>query len=63
MLIQVPSEVLDCLVAQYALASVLRFGSEEMVNLCEEVFDALRNPDVMATNGWAVFTVMIEKML
>ena len=57
------SEVLDHLVAQYAPASVLCFGSEEMVKLCEEVFDSLGNPDVMATNGWTVFTAMIEKML
>lgn len=60
-LIDISSNDVDRLLAEYDHPELFQFGSNEMVALCERLFTAVGNPVVSATNVWAVFTAMILK--
>jgi hypothetical protein len=59
-LIEIPRAELDRLIADHASPEVLQFGSDEMVKMCEGLFEAVGSPEVGSANGWEVFTAMME---
>jgi hypothetical protein len=54
--------VVDYLIEKYTPPRLFQFGTDEMVNLCEGLYEAVGKPDVSAVNGWAICTAMISQL-
>ncbi|KAJ7182577.1 hypothetical protein C8R43DRAFT_868246 [Mycena crocata] len=61
-LIPVDVTVIDTLIEKYTPPKLFQFGSDEMVALCEALYEAVGSPEVSAVNGWMVFTAMIGQL-
>ncbi|KAJ7185212.1 hypothetical protein C8R46DRAFT_881931, partial [Mycena filopes] len=61
-LIPVDLAVIDRLIEKYTPPRLFQFGTDEMVSLCEGLYEEVGSPEVSAVNGWAVFTAMIGKL-
>ena len=58
-LIPIPSDDIDELLEKYDRPDLLQFGSDEMVGLCEALYEAVGSPKLSASVGWRIFQEMI----
>lgn len=59
-LIEIPSEDINKLLNEYDRLDLLQFGSDEMVQFCEYLFEKIGSPELSAKVGWKVFLIMLE---
>jgi hypothetical protein len=59
-LIPIPTKDLDQLLEEYDRPDLLQFGSDEMVHLCETLYDEVGAPKLRASSGWEVFKAMVN---
>jgi len=58
-LIPIPSEDLDELLKKFDRPDLLQFGSDEMVALCEALYESVGSPKLSASVGWRIFQEMV----
>jgi hypothetical protein len=59
-LIAIPGEDIDKLLEKYDRPDLLQFGSDEMVQFCQYLFEKIGSPELSAKVGWKVFLRMLE---
>ncbi|KAF8958233.1 hypothetical protein BDZ97DRAFT_1906555 [Flammula alnicola] len=59
-LIEIPGEDIDKLLNEYDRPDLLQFGSDEMVQFCEYLFEKIGSPELSAKVGWKVFLRMLK---
>ncbi|KAF8178247.1 hypothetical protein BJ912DRAFT_1130611 [Pholiota molesta] len=59
-LIEIPREDIDKILDEYDQPDLLQFGSDEMVQFCERLFEKIGAPQINAKVGWKVFRQMLE---
>lgn len=60
LLIPVPEEDIDRLLAQYDDHHLMQFGSDEEVALFQDVYATIGSPKFVARHGWSIFQRMME---
>ena len=59
-LISIPANDIDGLLEEYNQPNLLQFGSNEMVELCEALYNAIGTPKLSASASWEVFKAMVN---
>lgn len=60
-LIEIPGEDIDKLLHEHDRPDLLQFGSDEMVQFCEDLFKKIGSPELSAKIGWNIFLAMLTR--
>ncbi|TFY53216.1 hypothetical protein EVG20_g10219 [Dentipellis fragilis] len=60
LLIPIPADTIDRLVAEHVRPELFQFGTDEIVNLSSYLYEQLRRPTTTLNNGWSVFRAMMD---
>ena len=62
-LIKIPDADLpyiDALIDEYSRPEMFLFGTKEVVQLCQTLYDRVGRPELLPRNGWETFASMIN---
>jgi hypothetical protein len=60
LLIPIPEEDIDRLLAEYDKPHLTQFGTDEEITLYADLHQGIGSPDFVVTKGWGIFQSMIQ---
>lgn len=61
LLIPIPAEDIDRLLAKYDDPHLTQFGSDEEVALFKDLYATIGSPTFVARHGWSIFRQMVDE--